>query len=210
MEEARRQLERGGRSAVVWRELAAHVGVGPATLYTYFASLDEVFAELILQSYRRLGDAIALTLHKLASAPVEDRALAGPLAYRRWALANPGQFNLLFTDQIAGYAADPDGPSVEAEVTVFRPMAAALAEALGEPQPVNTDSGPGVERFIGLWGLFHGLTTLEVNHHLDWVDASRLYERHVRTHLEHLGVAPAGNVAARLNRFAHLRSDAPI
>lgn len=209
MAEARRLLESGGRAAVGWRQLAIHVGVSPATLYTYFPNLDHVFAELILQSYRRLSGAIDTTLQAFVSSPAEDRVLAGPLAYRRWALANRGQFNLIFTDQIAGYDAAPEGPSTEAEVAVFRPMAAVLAEALGEEPSDDTEGGPGVERFIGLWGTFHGLTSLEVNHHLDWIDRPRVYEEQVRQHLERLGAAPASDIAPRLNRLKHLRAPRP-
>lgn len=205
MVEARRRLETGGRAAVGWRQLAAHVGVSPASLYTYFSNLDDLFAELILQSYRSLGDAIEATLQDLASSPAADRALAGPLAYRQWALANRGQFNLIFTDLIAGYEAPPDGASTEAEIAVFRPMAAALAEALGEEPAEPIDSGASVERFIGLWGTFHGLTSLEVNHHLDWIDRERVYETQVRWHLEQLGVSPASDLSDRLRRLGTTR-----
>lgn len=200
--EARQLLESGGRAAVGWREIAGKVGVSPATLYTYFDNLDDLFARLILQSYHDLSHTIEQILGECAAAPIEDRVLAGPLAYRRWALANRGQFNLIFTDQLPGYAADPDGPSVDAEIAVFRPMASALAEALGEPDDVDVTGGAGVERFIGLWSTFHGFTMLEVNHHLDWVDTDHLFEEQVRRQLEQLGVGPAGDVAARLDDAA--------
>ena len=203
--EARRLLESGGRAAVGWRDIAGSVGLSPASMYTYFASLDDLFTELILQTYSHLHASIERTMAAFAAAPVEDRVLAGPLAYRRWALANRGQFNLIFTDQISGYSATANGPTVEAEVSVFRPMATALTEALGADQTDLESGGPGLDRFIGLWGLLHGLTSLEVNHHLDWIDAGRTYEQQVRSYIDALGVAPASDIAKRLNRLHPLR-----
>jgi AcrR family transcriptional regulator len=204
-DEARRQLERGGRAAVSWRALARHVGMSPASLYTYFASLDDLFTALLLQSYGRLADAVRRAIDAFAGAPVGDRLLVGPLAYRRWALANRAQFNLVFTDQLPGYAAVPGGPTVEAQMAVFRPMAAVVVEALGRPWEPSVMAEPGRTRelFLGLWGTFHGLTSLEVNHHLDWVDAADLFERHLRWHLDRLGLpAAAPDLATRVADLA--------
>ena len=53
---------------------------------------------------------------------------------------------------------------------------------IGSPPDVDpvTTRGPEVEQFLGLLGVFHGLTSLEVNHHLDWTDAPSVFERRVR------------------------------
>src|SRR6056297_3097961 len=56
-DEARRLLAEGGAGSVTWRGLARAVDMSPASLYTYFESLDDLFTELILRSYRSLATA---------------------------------------------------------------------------------------------------------------------------------------------------------
>lgn len=201
-DEARRQLDAGGIAAVSWRAIARSVGMSPASLYTYFASLDELFTELLLQSYQRLRTAVETSIDAFSQAPVGDRLLVGPLAYRHWALANRAQFNLIFTDQLPGYAAPPGGPTVAAQIAIFGPMVAVLAEARGRAfdESEMATSSRSRDTFIGFWGMFHGLTALEVNHHLDWLDAGSIFESRLRLHFEQLDLpAAAPDVAARLD-----------
>ena len=103
-----------------------------------------LFTELILRIYGELAAATERAVTAFADASVGDRILAGPLAYRRWALAHRAEFNLVFTDQLPGYAAEPGGPTVEAQTAIFRPMARAFAEALGSdpgPDPIASRLG---------------------------------------------------------------------
>ncbi len=203
--EARRQLAAGGPAAVSWRGLARAVGMSPAALYTYFSGLDELFTELILRIFGELAAATERAVAAFDDASAGDRILAGPLAYRRWALAHRAEFNLVFTDQLPGYAAEPGGATVEGQTAIFRPMARAIAEALGiDPGPDPTSRPPEeVERFVGLWGLFHGLVTLEVNHHLDWVDSAAVFERRLRWAIDAAGLPPAEpDLVARFEAWA--------
>lgn len=209
-DEARRLLDSGGTGAVSWRGIARAVGLSPASLYTYFESLDDLFTELLLQSYGRLSASVEAAIAAFADAPLGDRLLVGPLAYRRWALANRGQFNLIFTDQLPGYTATPGGPTVDAQIAIFRPMVALLAEAqrVGFDETLMGAAGPHREMFLGLWGTFHGLTTLEVNHHLDWVDAEQTYDTQLRWYLRQLHFpAAAPDVAARFDTLVAGQSE---
>src|SRR4051812_42732726 len=119
--EARRLLEQGGAASVSIRAIARGVGLGPASLYTYVDSLDDVFTTLLLSSYRRLAAATAAGVAAFAKSPPADRGFAGILAHRRWALDHRNEFNLLFSDQLPGYAAPPGGPTVAAQIEVFTP-----------------------------------------------------------------------------------------
>lgn len=204
---ARRQLAEGGAAAVSWRGIAREVGMGPASLYTYFPSLEALFTELILRSFRSLADAVTRAIAALASAPVGDRLLAGPLAYRAWALEHPQEFNLVFTDQLPGFVAAPDGPTVDAQTSIFRPMATTIMEARiqhgrpGDPgaDPIEIATPEDLAEFVGLFGLFHGLTSLEVNHHLGWIDAPSVFEARVRHAIAALDLpAAAPDTADRL------------
>jgi len=85
---------------------------------------------------------------------------------------------VIFTDQLPGYTAAPGGPTVDAQIAIFRPMVAVLADAHGVDvdETMMSRPGPHLDMFLGPWGMFHGLATLEVNHHLDWIDAAQTYE----------------------------------
>jgi AcrR family transcriptional regulator len=196
---ARRLLDEGGPGSVSMRAIARDVGVAPASLYTYFEGLDDVFTMVLLSSYRRLADATAAAAAGFADAAPEDRAFAAILAHRRWALEHRNEFNLLFTDQLPGYAAPAGGPTIEAQTQVFRPMIAAFADL--EP----ADELTVIEQVgVAVWAAFHGAVTLEVNHHLDWVDdPAAIHERVVRAAFGDAGVPPpAADVRARFEQWA--------
>lgn len=177
LSEARSQLEAGGPAAVSLRGISRAVGMSAPSLYTYFASLGELFTELIVQSFNSLAAAIDRALGAAAGESLENRLLAGPRAYRTWAIANPQHFNLVFFDQITGYKAPPEGPTVDAQVAVLRPIAAVYAEAREIELDALSSPGEELDGFLAWWGAFHGLVALEVNHHLDWVDPKAIFER---------------------------------
>lgn len=171
---ARSQLAERGRAGVSWRGLARQVGMNPASLYTYFDNLDDVFTAVILDSFQRLGAALQSTSAASAGDPPAERLIALALTYRRWALDHPAEFNLVFTDQIPGYAAPPDGPTVDAQATIFDPFIHAISELTGEhfdpahPSAVTEPSDPALT--VGLWATMHGMVMLEINHHLPFID----------------------------------------
>jgi len=196
--EARRMLDEGGPGAVSMRAIARAVGMGPASLYNYFTGIDDIFTMLLLSSYRRLADATAAAAEQFADAPPADRVLAAILAHRRWALDHRNEFNLLFTDQLPGYAAPPGGPTIDAQTEVFRP----LLEAVAELSPTESDGLP-LELGVLVWTTFHGAVTLEVNHHLDWLpDPAAMHERAVRAAMASIGLpAPSPHVRTRFDRW---------
>jgi AcrR family transcriptional regulator len=190
--------------------------MGPASLYTYFESLDALFTELILRSYDALATALEAAATWADRRPPGDRVLVLALAYRRWALEHRSEFNLVWTDQLPGFAAEPGGPTVDAETRVFRVLATAMAAALGRPAPPqvevpvdgSVDLDGDVGTFFGVWGVLHGLVSLEVNHHLDWLDAARLMESRLRWALAAAGLpAAAPDTCARFDRWASRRRD---
>lgn len=182
--EARRRLEEGGPSAVTLRGIAREVGVTAPALYTYFPSLADLFTELIVQSYKGLEDSVASALDGAADLRLDDRLAAGPIAYRRWAIEHRQQFNLIFFDQIAGYAAPPDGPTVDAQTAVLRPIAAEYATARGRTIEDVLGDDELLDGFLAWWGAFHGIVALEVNHHLDWRDPEAIFLRHLAASIQ--------------------------
>ncbi len=188
--EARRRLEQGGPSAVTLRGIAREVGVTAPALYTYFPSLADLFTELIVQSYQGLEDSVASALDAASDLSLDDRLAAGPIAYRQWAIKHRQQFNLVFFDQIAGYAAPADGPTVDAQTAVLRPIAAEYAVARGRTIDDVLGDDELLDDFLAWWGAFHGIVALEVNHHLDWRDPEAIFLRHLAASIQHL-ISPA-------------------
>ncbi|WP_433602300.1 TetR/AcrR family transcriptional regulator [Nocardia sp. CA-135953] len=164
-----RQLDEGGPGNVSWRGVAREVGMNPASLYTYFASLDDLFTALIAEGFRGLAGTVGRAFEDSAGAAPVDRLLACVRAYRAWAVANPRRFNLIWTDQLPGYAAPPGGPTVTAEQAVYRPFLLAVGEAEGcgdQLAEFTTLSTHDQRRLLGLFGTLHGLVSLEINSHL--------------------------------------------
>lgn len=168
---ARHQLEEGGPTALSWRAIARAVGVGPSSLYTYYESLDALCTAVLVDAYDDLAAAVAGGVATAARNPAA-RLAAGAAAYRDWALANRARFNLLFTDVLPGYAAPEGGPTVAAQEAVFTPLIASIAALFGRAD-ADLTTWPQAQRHavVALWGQLHGLVSLEVNHHLDWLDA---------------------------------------
>lgn len=181
---ARDHLAGGGAGSVSWRGIAREVGINPASLYTYFDSLDDLFTAVITDSFGRLAEAVSAVGDEVAGRPPAERLLACAAAYRDWAVEHPAEFNLIFTDRIPGYAAPPDGPTVEAQVGIFGPFLDALADLLDVDRD---DPAALAERseVIGLWATMHGLVLLEINHHIPFVeDPVRLFVDTLRRQLD--------------------------
>ena len=173
------QIADGGATAVSWRGIAAEVGMNPASLYTYFPSLHDLYTALIADGFGALGAELADAV-RTAGPDRSDRALAWARAYRLWARRHPSWFNLCFTDVLPGYEAPPGGPTVEAQRSMFEPLLGDL--------PSSPD-GPDLTTGVAFWAAVHGATTLEVNHHVHsgWADVDGTFERTVEVAVGALG-----------------------
>lgn len=189
LDEARTLLSEGGPAAVSLRAISRALGMSAPSLYTYVSSLGDLFTKLIVQSYQSLAAEIEGAVDAASHATLEDRLAAGPSAYRSWALAHRQQFNLVFFDQIADYEAPPDGPTVKAQTAVLMPIATEYAKARGTSLEQLIEPGDMLDDFLGWWGTFHGLVALEVNHHLDWVDSERVFQRRLERDIQELLLA---------------------
>jgi AcrR family transcriptional regulator len=163
------QIATRGATAVSWRGIAAQVGMNPASLYTYFASLHDLYTALIADGFVELGAALDQAVRAAEPAP-RARALAWAHAYRDWARDNGAWFNLCFTDVLPGYQAPPDGPTVVAQRSMFEPLAEAVS-AGGDADEIAAG--------VAFWASVHGATTLEVNHQVrgTYVDVDRVFDQ---------------------------------
>ena len=199
-----------GPAGLALRSVARRLGMSPAGLYRYVESRDGLLTALIADGFHDLADHLDVALGADASgtadrdrpdaevpmiagvdADVTDRMRAVALAYRDWAVSHPNEFGLLFGDPIPGYAAPPEGPTVEAMSRMGAALARPLLEAAGAGRlrvdrfvadpavtgppgamdpvlPPGTDPGVGPLLLLA-WGRLHGQVSLEVFGHHTWL-----------------------------------------
>ncbi len=217
-EVARRQLEDGGPNAVSWRGIAREVGMSPASLYTYFASLDELYTALIADSFFSHAEALKRSVEALEGHPLTDRLFGATVGYREWGIQHQGEFRLLYDNLLPGYEAPEDGPTVAANLAVGAVFLALLDEGWRSGELDPAPEGPGVDTeklrnlygidvtsdqfrtAIGAWGMIHGLTSLEINNHMNetWIDAPAVFLAEMKTLMRNWGLDEPSDEAAEL------------
>ena len=160
---ARRHLATDGANLSL-RAVARDMGMVSSALYRYFASRDDLLTALIIDAYNGLGAAV----EDADAAVIERSDLRGRLlilgrAVRRWALANPAEYALIFGSPVPGYAAPADTvvaaqrtPDVLLGIFVdgfaakaLRAPTGELAPALGADMTAARDAiAPGLPREV--------------------------------------------------------------
>lgn len=123
------------------------------TVYSRFGGKDGLIEAIYLDGFTRFTHA----LQGAATAPIDERAERLGMAYRTWALANPGSYQVMFTEAVPGFA-----PSDEAAFVALGSFQV-LVDAV-EAQQVAGHLRPGDPHEIAWaqWGLTHGLVMLEL------------------------------------------------
>ncbi len=197
---ARRHLvDGGGAGNLSLNAVARELGMRGPSLYRYYASRDALITELLLDGYRDIGE----TLRRAVAAPdvgdataadvdgatAAERLRAGALAYRRWALAHPELFDLLYGRPGPGYRAPAEtGPPARDNLVLLADL---IHEARhGAPRPPEdatwrTAAVPADDRTFEIAVRFtarlHGLLVLELHGHLAHMvpDPGAVYGREV-------------------------------
>lgn len=99
IEAAARLLTDHGRDAVTARRLASEVGASTQVLYTHFAGVDDLLAEVWREGFRRFGT--ALDSPSTTDDPVADWMVQG-WEYRRFALDNRDLYLTMFSNGVLG------------------------------------------------------------------------------------------------------------
>ena len=206
---AAQQLAEGGREAVSLRGIAREVGIAPASVYTYFASVDDVITAVIAAAFGALATSMESAVEQEQSA--RGRLRAAILAYRRWAHDHPEEFLLLYASPLRGFEAPADGPTtlqaMRVNMALLSPLVAAWAAGeLPEPprgHPLHSaelpaDISPDQLRVgVMAWAQVHGFVLLELNGHIPRVaaDYDAWFAAEVDELLDRLGFAPVGPVS---------------
>ncbi|MET2718269.1 TetR/AcrR family transcriptional regulator [Streptomyces harbinensis] len=185
-EAALRQLATGGIEGVALLRIAKEIGMSGPALYRYFASRDDLLAELVLDAY----DSAATAVHAVDTAAGGRsalRALTG--AYRAWAVAEPHLYLLIQGTPVAGFTAPAEtvlkarsvlGPflsvfalgrplvSVDPLLAQLRgwlrekPEVAAWVEQWTERPADDPAAGVALTGAVMTWPQLHGTVSLEI------------------------------------------------
>ncbi len=146
-------LVRDGPAAVTVRAVAAEAGVAPMGIYNRLGGKDGLIDALLIRGFDRLRAAVA---DHGESNPIE-RLRASAIRYRRFALANPQYYAVMFTDAI---------PHTHDSTQVQQHAAAAFAEFVAHVEHAITSGaitpGDPLEIAQQLWSAMHGATALEL------------------------------------------------
>ena len=201
---AMKQVAAGGPDAVSLKAIARTMAMSPAAIYRYFDSRDALLADVVVDAYDRLADALEVAGHRPGT-PAE-RFTAVAAACRGWALAQPNAYRLIFqTTSGSGQDLAPERTIPAASRSMGAVLAALdLLAPAGIPATVEGGSEPGTSELIdqlrawaerdamplrvlalGLvcWTRLHGVISLELGHHLASVgiDSALLYDAEVAT-----------------------------
>ncbi|TDC73953.1 TetR/AcrR family transcriptional regulator [Streptomyces hainanensis] len=190
---AERHITEHGPHALSLRAVARDLGMTVQALYHYFPSRDALVTSLIAKAYEELTDAVRAAVE---SPPEGDADLPGLViaaeGYRRWALAHPERFQLLYGAPLRYYAAPVEGPTTQAVRRMsaiferqlfggFTPERLAAAEIpelppslLASPEQMRPDDPaalppPAAALLLSAWGHLHGLVSLEVFGHTSFI-----------------------------------------
>lgn len=101
----REHLAIHGAAALSLRAVARDLGVVSSAVYRYLKSRDELLTLLIVDAYNELGDAVDRALEEARGRSAADRFLVVAHTVRRWALAEPARYGLIYGGPVPGYAA---------------------------------------------------------------------------------------------------------
>lgn len=127
LDNARALLTRGSPTAVTMRAIAREMGMAPAALYRYFPHLDALLSALCARLYDESRTVVTRV-------PAADRGAA----LRRWALAHPHEYTVMFGRRVAGDEARAAERALKEELggrTAAPAIGLVLLEVLGHLEP---------------------------------------------------------------------------
>src|SRR4051794_6803764 len=200
---AQMKAEAARRLATRWRidlepaGVARAAGLDPARAKELFPDRDGLLTALVLDAYHAMGDSAerAAAEAEKAKAGRLGRWVASWEGVRRWALAHPEEYVLIWGRPVPGYSAPPETMAAGARTVLV--LVGLVREALqaGElavehvPEPAALSEGmtpttqalaegllsglpPSViARMLIMWTQLHGMVGFEVNGHLAGVAA---------------------------------------
>lgn len=211
---ARQQMAQQGTAGIALRGIARELGITAPAIYNYFGRLDDLITALIVDAFTDLAEAMEAAEDAAPSRRPADRIMALCLAYRRWAVEHPVDFQLIYGNPIPGYEAPAEitiplarrpflrifACFMEAhqagELTIpaeYQAVPPAMAAHLAEWKRSSGINMP--DPLIGLlmsgWARIHGMVMLELFHHLQPLvgDVAALYRYEIEALVRYLSMS---------------------
>jgi AcrR family transcriptional regulator len=182
IEFGRRHLVDHGAAGLSLRAIARDLGMVSSAVYRYVSSRDELLTLLLVDAYADLADAVDRARDSAAELWSDD-VIAIARAARRWAVAHPARWALLYGSPVPGYHA-PAERTVAVGTRVVGAFLDAVAAGIATgdirltndvaPQPMSSDferlrqefGFPGDDHVVAkcflLWAGVVGAISLEV------------------------------------------------
>lgn len=152
-----------GAESLSLREVARRAGFSPASLYTYFASRDEILVALTEASLGRLAAALDKVPRSL---PPDRRIVEYGMAYLAFAERNPADLQAIVTCTAMGL---PDKLDRSVGLATAHLIAATFREGLASGVFEDAPGRDVASLVFGAWALVHGMTVLR---HIDLAPVS--------------------------------------
>lgn len=145
IEVASRHLATDGAAALSLRAVARDLGMASSAVYRYFPSRDALLTRLIIDAYDDLGEIVERAESRVRRSDFVARFITTGRAVRRWAIAHPHQYALIYGSPVPGYAAPQD--TVVPATRVARVLTTILVDASAiESLAMPDDASPTVRR----------------------------------------------------------------
>lgn len=182
---ALRQLAEHGVEGLSLNAIAKELGMTGPALYRYVASRDELLADLVVDAWEDLADALERAAEAGAGASAAQRLGAIGVAYRAWGIAEPHRYRLAMQTPLGSGELVPERvipasqrsmavilDAIDALPAASKPRRTLPAELVAELDAWTERVGgealpPGtLLRGVVFWSRLHGLISLELDHHL--------------------------------------------
>jgi len=197
-------------------DIARDMGMTAPALYRYFADRDELLSALMVDGFAEMQEALTGALDATDPADLAGRIRAAAVAYRRFAVADPSRFSLLFglpNPDFGRHSDHSSGPAAGATMARLEAMVRTVLDHGTLPPPVITTTGPTAatellsvqhaggepvpaehyQALLHFLAAVHGFACLECFDHLNWVsEAARdeVFEAQVELLIRSMGATP--------------------
>ena len=147
-------LQAEGHASLTVRHVAARAGCSTIGVYTWFGGKDGLVDAILLDGFQRFAGALARARPR--KTPL-GMLLGQAAAYRRWALDNRTSYEVMFMGAIPGHVASDEihVAGLIAYELLRNEVVAARARGAIDEDDADTVA-------MAMWGLVHGLVSLEI------------------------------------------------
>jgi AcrR family transcriptional regulator len=180
-----RQLAEHGVEGLSLNAIAKELGMTGPALYRYITNRDELLADLVVDAWVALADAVERAAEENAGASAAKRLGAIGLAYRAWGVAQPHRYRLAVQTRLGSGGSFPERaiPAAQRGMVVILDAFEDLPDARKPKRELPADLRAQLDtwtqrvggqqrppaillRGVVFWSRLHGLISLELDRHL--------------------------------------------